>query len=113
MIGRLVALVPCRKGSERVIKQLANVPELDKISISTNDPVVMDFSRDFSATVDSRVEVVERPDELGSSSTPMSSFIRYSATLEDSGDMMMTHVTHPFITSEVFSGLIKQWKVAQ
>ncbi|MDR5710774.1 3-deoxy-manno-octulosonate cytidylyltransferase [Nesterenkonia flava] len=128
----VTALVPCRAGSERVkdkntrpfagfeggllelkLQQLVNVPEIDNIIVSTNDPVVMDFTRKFAATTDKPIEINERPDELADSSTPMSKFIQYAAELQEEGTMLMTHVTHPLVTAKTFSELIAAWREAE
>lgn len=127
----ITAVVPCRAGSERVknkntrpfagfkggllelkLKQLCAVEALDQIIVSTNDPVVSEFAAQFGERADGRIAVIERPDELGRSSTPMSEFIKYTGTLRESGTMMMTHVTHPFVTSRVFDELISAWRSA-
>ncbi|MCC5968200.1 MAG: hypothetical protein JJU24_18975 [Natronohydrobacter sp.] len=127
-----IALIPARAGSERVrhkntrpfagfkggllelkLSQLVRVPEIAEIIISTNDPVVLEFTTRFGAQHDSRITALERPDALGRSDTPMSDFIRYAATLRETGVMMMTHVTHPFITASVFSDLIAAWRKAE
>ena len=128
----ITAVVPCRAGSERVkdkntrpfagfeggllelkLQQLVNVPEIDNIIVSTNDPVVMDYTRKFAESVEKPIEINERPDELGASSTPMSKFIQYSAELQEDGIMMMTHVTHPLVTAQTFSDLITAWREAE
>lgn len=86
--GPIVAVVPCRAGSERVkgkntrpfagfengllelkLKQLSNVEDLDEIIVSTNDPIVSDIATQFGEEYDQRVRVEERPDNLGRSST--------------------------------------------
>lgn len=127
----MIAVVPCRAGSERVknkntrpfagfsggllelkLTQLAAVDQLSEIIISTNDPVVSEFAATFSAEQDQRVTVVERPDELGHSSTPMSAFIQYLGSLREGGTMLMTHVTHPLLTSAIFDELIRAWRSA-
>lgn len=128
----LTAVVPCRAGSERVpqkntrpfaqyrggllelkLEQLARVEEIDQIIVSSNDDAVLAFTREFAqARGDGRFTALERPDELGRSSTPMSAFIRYVGHLQETGTMMMTHVTHPFLSSQYFSGLIGAWKEA-
>ena len=127
----IIAVVPCRAGSERVpnkntrpfagfeggllelkLKQLAAVDELEEIIVSTNDPVVSDFAANFSAEQDQRVTVIERPDELGRSSTPMSEFIQYLGGLREQGTMLMTHVTHPLLASRSFGELISAWRSA-
>ncbi|MCP1304862.1 acylneuraminate cytidylyltransferase family protein [Halomonas sp. R1t8] len=132
MSEAIVALIPARAGSERVkykntrpfaefkngllelkLRQLVKVKEISKIIVSTNDPIVSAYATHFGKSIDGRVKVIDRPDELGRSSTPMSAFIRYAASLEDSGTMLMTHVTHPFITSSVFSELISAWHAAK
>lgn len=129
--GVLTVVLPCRAGSERVknkntrpfagfsggllelkLTQLAAVNELTEIIISTNDPVVSEFAAGFSAEQDSRVTVIERPDELGRSSTPMSEFIQYLGGLRGEGTMLMTHVTHPLLNSESFGQLISAWRSA-
>lgn len=127
----VIAVVPCRAGSERVrnkntrpfagydnglielkLKQLSAQKRIDKIIVSSNDSIVLDYAAKFSKQTDSRVTPVERPDELGLSSTPMSAFIRYIGTLENEGVMMMMHATHPFITSEVMADFIKTYEGA-
>lgn len=130
-VSPVIAVVPCRAGSERVknkntrpfagfqngllelkLNQLSAVEQLEEIIISTNDPVVSEFANHYSATEDSRVQVIERPDELGRSSTPMSEFIQYLGRLREHGTMLMTHVTHPFMSSDVFKELIAAWRKA-
>lgn len=127
----ITAVLPCRAGSERVkhkntrpfggfnngllelkLKQLSNTEDIEEIIVSTNDPIVSEIASPFSGKYDSRVRVVERPDELGRSTTPMSEFIKYLGTLKDSGTMLMTHVTHPFVTHSVFKELIHAWRGA-
>lgn len=128
----ITAVVPCRAGSERVkdkntrpfagfeggllelkLMQLSNVPEIDNIIVSTNDPVVVEITQKFSAKTDKPITINERPDYLADSSTPMSKFIQYSAELQDEGTMLMTHVTHPLVTSKIFSELIAAWREAE
>lgn len=128
----VIAVVPARAGSQRVkqkntrpfagfsggllelkLLQLSRVPELAEIIVSTNDPIVYDYAVRFCQTTDQRVKALERPDELGHSSTPMSAFIRYAANLRQAGTMMMTHVTHPFARSSFFSDLISAWREAE
>lgn len=131
MTEPIVAIVPCRAGSERVrnkntrpfagfeggllelkLRQLSAQRQIEKIIVSSNDPVVLDYAKRFADSDDSRIVPLERPDELGRSSTPMSTFIRYMGTLEDDGVMMMVHVTHPFVTSEVMANLITAYAKA-
>ena len=129
---KITVILPARAGSERVIKkntrlfagfdggllelklrQLSAVEEIDKIIVSSNDLNIIEYANDFSSNLDSRIVTIERPNKLGLSSTPMSKFISYVANLEQDGVMLMTHVTHPFVTSKVYSDLIKAWWSAE
>ncbi|MFD0947224.1 cytidylyltransferase domain-containing protein [Sphingomonas canadensis] len=113
--------MPCRAGSERVPRknmrpfgghenglielklcQLQAMPELDKIVVSSNDEEVLDYVDRFARAHDSRFVASERPDELGRSSTSMDDFILYIAEMEREGLIFWTHVTSPFVTTEVY-----------
>ncbi|WP_412551288.1 cytidylyltransferase domain-containing protein [Shimia sp. MIT910701] len=128
----IIAVIPARAGSERVkhkntrpfadipggllelkLNQLKGVKEVEKVIVSSNDPAILDYTAAFGRDVDSRFVALERPDELGRSSTPMSEYIKYSATLSEEGVQLMTHVTHPFVTATVFSDLIEAWRRAE
>ena len=131
-MAKISALIPARGGSERVankntrpfagiqsgllelkLLQLSRVNALSEIIVSTNDEDISKCALRISREVDSRIIVDHRPIELARSTTPMSSFIRYCSTLRDEGLMLMTHVTHPFISSNVFNNLIKAWHNAE
>lgn len=129
---QITVVVPARAGSERVkhkntrpfasyeggllelkLEQLTRTGEIDRIIVSSNDPAVLDYTAQFADQHDDgRIEALERPDELGRSSTPMSVFLQYVAELQEAGTMMMTHVTHPLIGSQHFSELIGAWREA-
>lgn len=128
----VVAVVPCRAGSERVkqkntrpfagfdggllelkLRQLMQVDQIDSVIVSTNDPVVYEFVKAFAETAEKPIRMDERPDHLGASATPMSEFILYAAELEDEGTMLMTHVTHPLLTSDKLAEVITAWKDAE
>lgn len=117
-----IGFIPCRAGSERVInkntrpfagfeggllelklRQLAGVERLETIVVSSNDPLVLDYSAKFAKDHDARVKPLERPDEFGVSSTSMGSFISdYIAHLYEDGTLFWTHVTHPFVTAQIY-----------
>lgn len=127
-----VGFIPCRAGSERVknkntrpfagfegglielkLRQMAGVAELDEIVVSSNDEVVLDFADKFGKTVDSRVVALPRPDEFGVSSTSMGQFITdYIAQMRETGVLFWTHVTHPFVRSEIYCEAIKTYETA-
>lgn len=133
-LASIKVVLPVRAGSERVkdkntrqfahhpggllelkLKQLASTPVFDEIIVSSNDPLALTFTEQFARdSSDERIRAVERPDELGRSSTPMSEFLDYVSGLAEVGTMCMTHVTHPFISSARFTELAEAWRnVAQ
>ncbi len=98
---------------ELKLLQLSRVTDLDEIIVSTNDDDISRCALRMSSEVDSRITVDHRPAELATSVTPMSRFIRYCSTLRDEGVILMTHVTHPFVSSSVFNTLIQSWDNAR
>ncbi|WP_140984187.1 cytidylyltransferase domain-containing protein [Asticcacaulis tiandongensis] len=124
-----IGFIPCRAGSERVpnkntrpfagfeggllelkLRQLAGVSKLEKIVVSSNDPIVLDYVASFSPHVDILIEAINRPNELGTSSTPMDDFIRYTGNLSEEGTIVFTHVTSPFICAREYESIISAYE---
>lgn len=125
----LIGFIPCRAGSERVknkntrpfgglqngllelkLRQFQRVKALDKIIISSNDPIVLDYAEKFSVQEDPRIIPLPRPDVYGSSSTSMGAFIKdYISHLSEDGHLFWTHVTHPFVTASVYEKAIEKY----
>ena len=103
---------PARKGSERVknkntrsfagiegglvenkIRQLLSTKHVDEIILSTNDEVCMEVAQKF--TLDSRLRIVARPDNLCLSSTNLQDLICYVPTITDADHILWGHVTTP------------------
>ncbi|WP_102385317.1 cytidylyltransferase domain-containing protein [Vibrio cyclitrophicus] len=122
----LTVFLPCRKGSQRIpdknvkdfsgikggllsikLKQLVALPMADKIIVSSNDDRVLEFA---SKIKDSRIVLDERPDELGASNTTTDQLIRYVPNLVESGDVLWTHVTSPFIGTNDYRQVIDTYK---
>jgi CMP-N-acetylneuraminic acid synthetase len=122
----LTVFLPCRKGSQRIpdknvkdfsgikggllnikLKQLVELTIADKIIVSSNDERVLEFT---SKIKDSRIALDERPDKLGNSDTTTDELIRYVPNLVESGDVLWTHVTSPFINTNDYSQVIKAYK---
>ena len=120
--------LPCRKGSERVpakntrnfagieggliqikLLQLLQSNKLDAICLSTNDPEVMDIAAKIS---DSRINILMRPDQLASSQTSTDDLIKYVPELIDSGTVVWTHVTSPFMDGEAYDQIIEAYQKA-
>jgi CMP-N-acetylneuraminic acid synthetase len=124
----LIGFVPCRAGSERVknkntrpfagfqggllelkLRQLAQVESFSEILVSSNDEVVLEFTRAFAREVDERFVPLERPDHLGRGSTSMTEFIHYIARLREAGVVFWTHVTSPLLTASHYDEGVKSY----
>ena len=111
-MDKIAFFLPARKGSERVknkntrsfagiegglvenkIRQLLSTKHVDEIILSTNDEVCMEVSQKF--TLDSRLRIVARPDNLCLSSTNLQDLICYVPTITDADHILWGHVTTP------------------
>ena len=122
--GGISVFLPTRMGSERVenkntrlfagidgglrrlkLKQLLELDCLKKIILSTNDPKSIDIvDRFFSG--DDKILVLERPTELARSSTNLEDLVDYVPSVIKSEHILWTHVTSPFITSDMYEKMI-------
>ncbi len=119
------AFLPCRSGSERVkkkntrefcgieggltrikLQQLARVPELASIIVSTNDPDVVDIARVVAAETGAAIDIIDRPEHLGTSQTRTDDLILYAAEIAPAGALLWTHTTSPFCRAELYSRAI-------
>jgi len=123
-IGREVtALIPCRAGSERIpnkntrpfadtslirikLEQLSLAPSISKVIVSTDDPVVITACEEFGGT---KVEIHERDPELAHSETTTDELSRYFANTLDFETLLWTHVTSPFVISEVYESALDKY----
>ncbi|MEX9851025.1 MULTISPECIES: acylneuraminate cytidylyltransferase family protein [Providencia] len=122
----ITAFLPCRKGSQRIkdknvkifagvsgglleikLKQLLACKEIDKIIVSSNDDRVLSFSNKINH---SKIIIDERPEHLGNSQTTTDELIKYVPTIIKEGSILWTHVTSPFVTSEIYTNLINTYK---
>ena len=117
--------LPMRAGSERVpnkntkpfsgvqgglckikLEQLINCNLIDTILVSTNDPEVVKIANKFNSK---KIRVLIRPDELASSRTSTDDLIKYVPEVMPDGHILWTHVTSPFITSEIYDQIIEKY----
>ncbi len=111
-MDKIAFFLPTRKGSERVknkntrpfagiegglvenkIRQLLSTKHVDEIILSTNDEVCMEVAQKF--TLDRRLRIVARPDNLCLSSTNLQDLICYVPTITDADHILWGHVTTP------------------
>ena len=124
--SKLVAFLPLRKGSERVIEkntrpfnskgeslleikltQLLRVENFERIVVSTNDEEVL---LQASSIGDHRIVLDRRPDSLCLSTTPISDLSKYAAQVSSSELILWTHVTSPFFGSNQYIKVIDAMK---
>jgi CMP-N-acetylneuraminic acid synthetase len=129
--SKIVAYLPCRKGSQRVInkntrefaginggltrikiKQLINCENIDEIVVSTDDPLVMQVCEEELKVSDKPYRIVERPSSLALSTTSTDELINYVPQVIDNGHVLWTHVTSPFIDEKIYDDAITKYKEA-
>lgn len=125
---KVVAFLPCRKGSERVpkknirpfsgfqhglielkLKQLLAAEEITEVVLSSNDDEILDFARTIG---DNRLRLHKRADALSSSTTSTDSLVGHAVGLIPEGHILWTHVTSPFVNAEYYDGIVRRYKQA-
>lgn len=123
--ARVNVFLPMRKGSERIFQkntrefadvdgglckikldQLLKCKYVDKIIVSTNDPLVFKIIKKFNSD---RILIIDRPEALGSSATSTDDLIQYVPQIMPDGFILWTHVTSPFLTAEVYDQIIQSF----
>lgn len=122
----ITAFLPCRAGSQRVphkntrtfaeveggllrikLEQLINCTEIDSILLSTNDEEVIKIGESLS---NSKIQIDRRPEYLATSATSTDDLVKYVPEVIESGVVLWTHVTSPFIDSSLYTKAIKKYK---
>lgn len=125
----VIAFLPCRKGSQRVkrknvrefagieggltkikIEQLVNCEKIDKIVVSTDDHEVISICENVLKNSSKEFSFDYRPKELASSETSTDELIQYVGQLFSEGEILWTHVTSPFITSNIYTDAITKYQ---
>ncbi len=118
--GRVLAIIPVRKGSVRVknksvrrfhdsnlleikIKSLLNVPEIDSIVVNTDSDEAIDIAKDY------KIDYHKRSDYYASTECSNADFFKHIA--ENASDnysyLLYVPVTSPLVQSESISNVIK------
>ncbi|TDW48583.1 N-acylneuraminate cytidylyltransferase [Flavobacterium sp. 270] len=119
--------LPTRKGSERVLNkntrkfcdvnnglleikldQLLKTELVHEIVLSSNDDASLEYGTKL-ASRENRLKVIERPDELASSSTNLIDLVKYVPSICNMSHILWTHVTSPFVMSEDYDNAIKTY----
>jgi len=116
-----LAIIPARGGSKRIprknIKNFNGKPMIswsielaieskifDNIVVSTDDEEVKKIARSFDSD---KIIIDDRPEILATSSTSTDDLIKYVPSIIREGSVLWTHVTSPFIDSDIYSQAIK------
>jgi CMP-N-acetylneuraminic acid synthetase len=120
MKTKITAIVPCRKGSQRVahkntrpfagfvhgllelkLTQLAAVPTLSEILVTTNDPVVINYVESIQNTFSKPLLLDRRPDEHAADDS-LQGLIGYLCGTVQTDVMVWTHVTSPLFDAALY-----------
>ncbi|MFI3194299.1 MAG: hypothetical protein QX195_00625 [Methylococcaceae bacterium] len=128
--SKVTAVIPCRKGSQRVInkntrpfggltygllelklRQLDRVEAVDEIWVSTNDPVVMTAVDAIRVALTKPVILDIRPDEYAADDS-LQALIAYLSRTIDSDVIAWTHVTSPFFLPSLYQAALTAYSEA-
>ncbi|MCM4157115.1 hypothetical protein [Gramella sp. AN32] len=123
----LAVFLPTRKGSQRVpnkntrpfagvqhgllelkLKQLVKL-KVDEIILSTNDEASIEIVNKITPT-HPNLKLDIRPGYLASSSTNLSDLIAYVPTITNCEHILWTHVTSPFVDTELYNLSINKYE---
>jgi len=124
-VNKVNVFLPCRKGSERVprknikpfagynnglieikLKQLIETKHIDAIYLSTNDDEIPEYAASLN---DPRIQLHKRIEELSSSQTSTDQLVAYALELIKEDEILWTHVTSPFLTSQAYDQIIEKY----
>lgn len=124
----VTAFLPCRKGSERVprknirpfgpfrhglveikLGQLLACSAIDDIVLSTNDEEILDYAERLDAP---HLRLHRRADHLASSATSTDALIAHASDLIQSGHILWTHVTSPFVGATHYTEIVSAYRQA-
>ena len=117
---KIAAFVPMRHHSVRVVgknyrlmdgkplyhyimESLLNVPEIDRVVVDTDSPVVIEgLAKDFP-----QVETLLRPENLRADDVPMNEILMYDTSQIKADYYLQTHCTNPLLKSATISAAIR------
>jgi CMP-N-acetylneuraminic acid synthetase len=121
-VNELVALIPMRHGSERVVGKnwreiggrplwehvlstLLNVPVIDLVVVDTDSPIVADGVR----AAYPQVILLDRPAHLRAGEVPMTDVIAHDATQVPARHYLQTHSTNPLLTASTVADAVTRY----
>ena len=88
------------------LEQLLSTKNISEIILSTNDQLIIDYASNLKS---SKIKIDIRPENLCSSSTSTDDLIKYAFNLIGENHVMWTHVTSPFVSSNVYDNVINTY----
>ena len=126
MAQSINVFLPMRAGSQRVphkntktfsgidgglckikLDQLIKCQLIENIYVSTNDPDVVRIANAFNSK---KIKVIIRPEKLASSIASTDELIKYAPDIMPDGHILWTHVTSPFINSDIYCEIINTYQ---
>lgn len=123
MTGKVTCFLPCRAGSERVVRknikpfagvehgliqvklrQLLAAERVDEVVLSTNDPDILKFAELLN---EPRLRLHQRVEVLASSNASTDQLVAHALELIPKGHILWTHVTSPFITEKHYDQVVQ------
>jgi CMP-N-acetylneuraminic acid synthetase len=121
-MSKIVALVPMRHHSQRVIgknyrplagkplyqhitDKLLSCPGIDQVVVDTDSPPIIEaLHKNYP-----QVLVIERPEHLRPDDTPMNEVLVYDTSQVEADFYLQTHSTNPLLSTESINGAIKRF----
>jgi CMP-N-acetylneuraminic acid synthetase len=88
---------------QHILTTLLAVPELTRIVVDTDSPVIVAGITEFFPAV----EVIERPEELRADDVSMNTILQYDISRAPSDFYLQTHSTNPLLRAETLSKAIQ------
>jgi len=88
---------------QHILTTLLAVPELTRIVVDTDSPVIVAGITEFFPAV----EVIERPEELRADDVSMNTILQYDISRAPSDFYLQTHSTNPLLRAETLSNAIQ------
>ena len=88
------------------LEQLLSTKNISEIILSTNDQLIIDYASNLKSC---KIKIDIRPENLCSSSTSTDDLIKYAFNLIGENHVMWTHVTSPFVSSNVYDNVINTY----
>ncbi len=125
MNNKINVFLPCRKGSKRILhkntkkfsnfklglfeikfNQIINIKNLDKVYVSTDDNKIINFLKKKKSN---KIIIIKRAKKLADNSASTDDLIKHVSQIINTGNILWTHVSSPFINTENYNKIVKKY----